>query len=630
VLCNLPAEQLVGGVCQNPLVSRDSRILLAPFVRMDTGTGCVHVAPGHGEEDFLLGREHGFEPYAPIDDGGCFTADVERYAGLSTDKANPRIVTDLDAWGALANPVGQTIAHSYPHCWRCKSPVLFRATAQWFVRLDHEDLRGRALKRIDATNWIPPWGRDRIYGMVETRPDWCLSRQRIWGVPVPVFYCGECESPLLDVDVIDHVADIFSEAGADAWFEREARDLVPEGTRCACGGTSLRKEQDIVDVWFESGVSWAAVCEGKDGLWPIDLYLEGSDQHRGWFHSSLLTSVATRDAAPYGTVLTHGFVVDEKGQAYSKSLGNFIPPEKVIARRGTEILRLWAAYVDYRQDVPFSESILDQLADSYRKLRNTWRFLLGNLSDFDPSRDGVSHEHMPDLDRWALSRLGALDGRVRQAYADYDFQEALRAQLGFASQEMSALYLDVIKDRLYCEGPTSVERRSAQTVIEKIGRASAKLAAPILSFTAEEVWQSLPRRPGDSDSVHLCVWEEDLPADDPALAGRMESLLAAREVVLAALEPFRAQKNASLDARVTLSVPASAVEMFEAQRAALAELCIVSQLVVQAGGGSIAAHVESAKGHRCSRCWKWSEAPKASAKYPDLCTRCARVLEASS
>jgi len=626
VLCELTAEQLHGGVCRNPLQARDSQILLGDFVRLDTGTGCVHVAPGHGEEDFLLGRKHGLPPYAPIDDGGRFTREVERYAGLSTSDANPRIIEDLVGASALLNRAGDSLAHSYPHCWRCKSPVLFRATPQWFIRLEHEDLRARALESIDATRWIPPWGRDRIHGMVETRPDWCLSRQRVWGVPIPVFYCTACNDPLLSAEIIHHVAGIFAQSGADAWFEREAEDLLPPGTRCPCGAGSWRKEQDIVDVWFESGVSWAAVCEGKDGLWPIDLYLEGSDQHRGWFHSSLLTSVANRGKAPYRAVLTHGFVVDDKGQAYSKSLGNYIPPEQVIARRGAEILRLWVAYVDYRQDVPFSEQILDQAADSYRKLRNTWRFLLGNVHDFDPGRDTVPYQRLPELDRWALLRLAALDRRVRQAYSDYDFQEALRAQIDFHSIEMSALYLDVSKDRLYCEGRTSHARRSAQTVIERVLRVTTKLAAPILAFTAEEVWQALPRRAGDPDSVHLTLLGDDLPSEDAGLDTQMQRCLAARQAVLVALEPFRAQKHSSLDAHATLLCPAAELDFFASRRAALTELCIVSRLDIEAGGTVLAARVEPASGQRCARCWKWS-APGPSAAHADLCARCAAVLE---
>ncbi|MEK6606774.1 MAG: isoleucine--tRNA ligase [Myxococcota bacterium] len=628
IICEIDPAKAEKAVTRHPLLPRDSIVLLADFVDTASGSGCVHIAPGHGAEDFALGRRHGLEPFAPIDEAGCFTAEVERYQGLHVDQANPIIVKDLQEASALLNRVGDTIAHSYPHCWRCKTPVLFRATPQWFARLDHADLRRRALDAIDRTRWLPPWGRDRIHGMVATRPDWCLSRQRAWGVPIPAFYCEGCGMELLDADVVDHVAAIFAEVGADAWFERKAGALLPPGTRCrGCGAANFRHEQDIVDVWFESGVSWAAVCEGQPDLWPIDLYLEGSDQHRGWFHSSLLASVATREKAPYAAVLTHGFVVDEvTGEPYSKSARNFIPTDQIIGKYGAEILRVWVAYVDYRNDMPFGPKVLEQLGETYRKLRNTWRFLLGNLADFDPARDAVPASQIAGFDRYVLSRLRTHADTARRAYEEYDFQKVLQTLVYLASVELSSLYVDVRKDRLYCDAAAAPERRATQTVLWLAARALAIMGSPILAFTAEEVWRHLPRRPGDPESVHMALWPSstELPEADAGLESEWSGLLTLRDEVNRAMEPFRAQKHSSLDARVIITADGERRALLARHADALAELLIVSQVTIEEGKGGV--RVEAADGTRCPRCWKFTTNGRAD----EPCARCAAVLGAGT
>ncbi|HEY3359111.1 MAG TPA: isoleucine--tRNA ligase, partial [Polyangia bacterium] len=510
-----------------PAQEADFRVGFADHVTLEQGTGLVHTAPGHGMEDYLYGQEHGLDVYAPVDNAGAYTADVPRWQGTHVHAANPAIVADLVASGHLLSNPKATVAHSYPHCWRCKNPIVFRATPQWFVGLDHAGLRQRALEEIDRTQWIPPWGRNRIYGMIEHRMDWCLSRQRAWGVPIPAFYCDDCGETLLSAEVMDHVAALFDQEGSGVWFEREPKDLLPAGTACPkCGSHKLRKEQDIVDVWFESGVSWAAVCEGKPDLGvPVDLYLEGSDQHRGWFHSALLTSVGSRGRAPYRAVLTHGFVLDDQGRPYSKTeiekarregrKIEYLPPEDVLKKQGAELLRLWVASEDYRNDVAYSRGILDQLGESYRKIRNTTRFALGNLYDFDPARDAVAPEALLPLDRYMMGKVARLAARLRQAYADYEFHLVFRALIDFCAVDLSATYFDIIKDRLYCDAAAAHTRRSGQTVLYAAARALATLMAPIFAFTAEDVWRHLPHLPGDPDSVHLAAFVEP-PAIDTA------------------------------------------------------------------------------------------------------------------
>jgi isoleucyl-tRNA synthetase len=619
-----------------PRADADFRIWFADHVTLDAGTGLVHTAPGHGADDYGVGQAHGLDTYAPVDDAGRFTSDVPLWAGQGVFAANFAIAAHLLAIGALLNGDKDSISHQYPCCWRCKNPIVFRATPQWFLALDGKgELRKRSLAAIDETRWIPPWGRNRIHGMVANRPDWCLSRQRAWGVPLPIFHCERCDHALVDGAVMEHVADRFAKDGGDVWFTADAEALLPPGQKCpTCQSGSFRKEKAIVDVWFESGVSWFAVCEPRPDMGvPVDLYLEGSDQHRGWFHSSLLTAVAITGRAPYKAVLTHGFVLDERGRPYSKSeiekarkegiKIEFIPPDEVIKASGAELLRLWVASVEFRGDMTYSRTILNQLGESYRKYRNTCRFVLGNLFDFDPAKHAVALAAMPEIDRFAMARLDDVIARVRKAYDDYEFHAVFRALVDYVTVELSALYLDISKDRLYCDAPDWASRRSAQTVLWHMGRALATLAAPILCFTAEDVWSHLPRGEAAPTSVHLALLPEGRPlaATDP-LVDTWTRLLGYRERALAVIEPFRAQKHHPLDAQVTIRPPTADRALLVGRELELADLFVVSRVVLgpDATGPEAELSVEQAPGTRCDRCWRYHDGGGA------LCGRCVQAL----
>src|SRR5262245_46722811 len=641
---------LGGTVARHPWIDRDAPVLTADWVAMDTGTGLVHIAPGHGEEDYELGKKAGLAIYNPVDDDGRFVADVAHFAGLTVWDANPKIIEHLHGVGSLVASVPLT--HTYPHCWRCKNPTLFRATEQWFIALD-KGLRQRALDAIqNSVEWIPAWGRERIYNMVAHRPEWVISRQRVWGVPIVAFYCTACSAVLVEERIIEHVADIMRDGhGADEWHARDAADLLPPGERCPrCGGGSFRKETDILDVWFDSGCSHAAVLEKRPELrWPADMYLEGSDQHRGWFHSSLLESIGTRDAPPYRSVLTHGFFVDGDGRKMSKSRGNFIAPEELLPKYGAEVLRLWVAAEDYTEDIRLSYEILDRLADAYRRIRNTCRFLLGALADFDPERDRVAYDRLEELDRWALLRLGELIARVRRAYSDYQFHVVFHSVHNFCAVDLSALYLDIIKDRLYVSAADHPRRRAAKTVCFEVLTALARLLAPVLTFTAEEVWSHIPGR-GKPESVHLVLFPEERGEWlDERLGAEWERLLEVRGEVSRALESARKQGKIGKSVDAVVYVPSAPEEEWAPLLAAKGEVLLATLWNVSAvrldarapHAGAVVYESQDIPGlalevlpaqalgwTKCERCWTYSPRVGEDPEHPDLCERCTPVIRA--
>jgi len=629
ILATIEGRALDRRAARHPFIDRESLFVLADYVTLDDGTGCVHTAPGHGYEDYLTGLAYGLEIYTPVDEDGRFTPDVPKYAGLNVFKANKLINADMRADGTLLHE-GE-ISHSYPHCWRCKNPVLFRATAQWFISLDKSGLRRKALEEIKRVRWIPSWGEERIAGMMANRPDWCISRQRSWGVPIPAFVCRGCGEALANEATVRHVAEIFAGEGSNAWFTKEAADLMPAGRSCSkCGGTAFDKENNILDVWFESGASHGVLGKRSDLPWPADVYIEGHDQHRGWFNSSLLVGLEAKGASPYRTCITHGFVLDEQGRAMSKSAGNVIEPKSVIDQNGAEVLRLWVAMLNYKEDAPFGGEILQRLVEAYRKIRNTWRFLLGNLSDFDPDKDSVPIAELEPLDRWALAKNAEIGSRILKAYDEYEYHQVFHAVYQYFTVDLSAFYLDVLKDRLYCSAETSRLRRSAQTALFRILADSLRLMAPILPFTTEEAWDALPAFREKDASVHLAIF----PAyGDPVLSAEESQdwnhLLALRDQVLKELEKARERKliGNALEARVKLGLPASLAGVADRYRDMLRALFIVSDVAVEiTSGPETTVEVEPAAGGKCRRCWNYSTHLGASASHPDLCDRCEDVV----
>jgi isoleucyl-tRNA synthetase len=614
-------------------------IVLAPYVTLDAGTGCVHTAPGHGREDYETGLDYDLDVYSPVDDAGRFTEDVVFFAGLDVFEANAIINQKLADMGVLLKE--EPITHEYPHCWRCKKPVIFRSTEQWFISMEKTALRKKALRAIQEVSWIPNWGQDRIYGLIENRPDWCISRQRAWGVPITVLYCRGCGNVVITPEILEHIAQLVEGSGADIWFIKSEEELVPPETTCpGCGSAQFKKETDILDVWFDSGVSYAAVMEARDYLdSPSDLYLEGSDQHRGWFHSSLLCSVGTREKAPYKNVLTHGFVVDGHGKAMHKSAGNVISPEDLIRNYGAEIIRLWVSAEDYRDNIRLSEEILQRLTEAYRRIRNTCRFILGNLSDFDPSKDSLPYEDMDELDRWALHRLQEVGARIIRAYDQFEFHPVYHSLHNFCVLDLSSFYLDIIKDRLYVSPPKSRARLSAQTALYEILEVLVRLMAPILSFTADEIWQHM-KNSGRPPSVHMDLF---IPVKekykDPELASRWETIMKVRKEVTKALEIARKDKTIghSLDATVTLGLPDQLMDALHPYGDELRFLFIVSSVqllrVEEVEGAYESEDVQGLKvkvtlnqDEKCERCWVHDPTVGENGEHPTVCVRCLKAM----
>jgi isoleucyl-tRNA synthetase len=638
-----PGRDFENAKFQHPFLDRVIPGILGKHVTLEQGSGIVHTAPGHGMEDFVVGQEYGIETYAPLDDNGRFTEGLPEYKGKTVFEANPLIIELLERRGALVHQA--KITHSYPHCWRCHNPVIFRATEQWFIGMERvgsggKELRAQALAEVPAVRWTPEWGEERMRSMVATRPDWCVSRQRFWGVPIIEFVCEKCGKRLGDVAALRNVVKWFEREGADAWFDHSAEELLPAGTRCPCGGGSgggWRKQNDILDVWFDSGSSNLAVLGSDELPWPADLYLEGPDQFRGWFQSSLLVGVGVKRGAPYRRVLAHGWTLDEHGRPMSKSLGNVVLPADVCEKWGADLLRLWVASQDYTADVRMSDNVMAQLSEAYRKLRNTFRFALGNLSDFDPARDAVADAAMEEFDRYMLARTAELVERCRGWYESFEFHRVFHAVHDFAAVDLSAFYFDILKDRLYTFAPRNRARRSAQTAIYRIASALLRLIAPILVFTAEEVWREFPRGADASgaESVHLSLFPSpgELGAPlDPAARANWDRLLEVRTEVMRALESARNSKTISsgLEAKVFLAADGDLAPLLAKYAATLPALFLVSQVELEpppaAAQSALSVRVARADGAKCERCWNYSIHVGENAAFPTICERCTAAL----
>lgn len=635
IIKEFKGEAIEKVVCQEPLFNRESLVILGKHVTLEAGTGCVHTAPGHGEDDFYVAKEYGIDVLSPVNNSGKFTAEAGKYEGLFVQDANKIIIQDLADSNRLLK--ASNIEHQYPYCWRCKQPIIYRATEQWFASID--SFRQEALDAIDSVKWIPAWGRERIFNMVRDRGDWCISRQRTWGVPIPIFYCQECHETIINEETINWVSELFKEHGSDIWFAKEANELIPPGTKCSCGSTNFTKETDIMDVWFDSGSSHMAVLETHPDLhWPAEMYLEGSDQHRGWFNSSLSTAIAVKGSAPYKSVLTHGFLVDEQGKKMSKSLGNVVDPLKLTKELGADILRLWVSSADYRTDVSVSNNIIKQTAEAYRKIRNTCRFILGNISDFDVNKDLVSYEELTELDKWALIKLDKLVARVTKAYQEYEFHIVFHTIHNFCTVDLSNIYFDILKDKLYCSVPDDKERRAAQTVLYHILKDLVVLLTPVLAFTTEEIWSYL-RKDGEVDSVQLLEWPEVVGYSDDELMLRMNKVLDTREVVTKALEEARSKKiiGHSLAAKVIIYGDDEWLDCWQKTKG-LEKIFIVSKVeldnvankpdntIFLENVAGVFVDVLPAEGEKCERCWIIEDTVGKDPEHPTLCNRCSEVI----
>ncbi len=630
VLEDFDGKLLENKIAIHPLYERESRIIVADFVDMETGSGCVHIAPGHGEEDYEYGHlMYGLEVISPVNEEGIFTEEAGKYAGIHIDKANRLIIDDLIAKGAFLKE--GKISHSYPHCWRCKKPVIFRATEQWFISVEKSDLRNRVLRQIDMVTWIPSWGKNRISAMIQERPDWCISRQRVWGTPIPAFRCNDCQEAILDPLIINHFAKVVKEKGTNAWFELSERELLPTGYTCKkCGSKNLSKMYDTLDVWIDSGASFEAVLTTRPDLtFPADMYLEGSDQHRGWFNSSIVLSVVKHDKAPYKTVLTHGFIKDEEGKKMSKSLGNVVDPLEVCSKYGADVLRLWLASSDYFNDIRISQNIILQQVEVYKKVRNTFRYLLGNLNDF--SEDNiVPFEKLLPLDKWALGRLQQIIKSVTEAYENYEFSRVYNILVKYCSVELSAIYLDIVKDRLYVESKDSLKRRSAQTVLYYILKSLLVMLSPILAFTCEEAYEHFKSQKMKYESVQVEHWPEYHEEwIDQKIMGDFDELMRIRDHALKSLEEIRQAGTIghSLDAKLIIkSKTEEILNLLKEYEQYLDEFFIVSQVEFSKGEEELETRVQRADGEKCDRCWKYHPLTGTEPQFPKTCPRCAEVL----
>jgi isoleucyl-tRNA synthetase len=653
-LARIKGQDFEGMKFEHPFLPIQVPGVLADYVTLDQGSGIVHTAPGHGAEDFVTGQKYGIEIYAPLDDRGVYLEGLPEYKGKDVFTANPIVVMLLQDRGALL--ANHPYKHTYPHCWRCHNPVIFRATEQWFIKMDQpkkgatETFRLEALAQIPTVKWLPAWGQDRMYEMIEHRPDWCVSRQRFWGTPIIVFYCDACGTRLEDFAALRNVIKWFQKEGADAWYRHSAEELLPPGTKCQCGSTKWRKENDILDVWFDSGSSHLAVLKGKE--WPADVYLEGPDQYRGWFHSSLLIAVGVRDKAPYRGVVTHGWTLDEQGRPMSKSLGNVVLPAEICDKWGADLLRLWVGSQEYQADVKMSERVMTQLSEAYRKIRNTFRFALGNLSDFKASRDALPNSELDEMDQWMLERTADLVKRCRDWYASYEFHRVYHAIHDFCVVDLSAFYFDVLKDRLYTKAPNNKSRRSGQTAVWKITSALVRLATPILVFTSEEIWKYFPKTTGEPESIHMTLFPEEQELRTGIAPRRLtnwERLLQIRAEVLSTLETARNNKTiaSSLEARVTLcpktddkpEAKQQLLQFLREYQSILPSLFIVSQVdlgmgyvetpgcVAETGpNASLVVVIHRAEGKKCERCWNYSTHVGENPRYPTICERCSEAI----